>query len=238
MIRVFLVDESEILRLGITTLIQSQPGFRVVGECKSVLEAPARIAAAAVDVVVLDAHLQDGSGIELCQVVRLMRPMPRCLVFTADSARATLIAATLAGASAYVLKGAPPSSFVEALVRVSDGEQLLLAPDGATGTSRAAVPATARADPDLSLRELQVLRLITEGMTNKQIAHVLDLAEKTVKNYVSGLLVKLGLERRTQAAVYGVVHGVRRPEPATPALAPRVTDPATITEPVRHPLEP
>ncbi len=207
MYRVFIVDDNEILRLGVTSLIDAQRDLAVVGECDSVAEAPAQIAEAGADVVVLDSELHDGSGIVLCRTVRSGRTPTRCLVFTADEANGTFAAAILAGASGYVLKRAPREAFVDALSRVAHGEQLLQTMSAAPSGGMPAASAAGSSAPALSPREEQVLQLIASGMTNRQIGQTLALAEKTVKNYVSGLLAKLGFERRTQAAVYGATHG-------------------------------
>ncbi|OII20696.1 DNA-binding response regulator, partial [Curtobacterium sp. MCBA15_016] len=160
------------------------------------------------DVVVLDVRLPDGSGIDACRSVRSAFPDIACLMLTAYDDDRAMQAAILAGAAGYVVKDIRGQTLLEDIRRVAAGRRLLPA---------ATVPATVerltkdvRDDvPELTMRERQVLELIAGGLTNRQIGDRLGLAEKTVKNYVSGLLAKLGLERRTQAAVYGADHGVR-----------------------------
>jgi DNA-binding NarL/FixJ family response regulator len=204
MIRVFLVDDHEVVRRGIADLIDAERDFEVVGESASVGQTMGRIAATHPDVVVLDVRLPDGSGIDLCRSIRSEHPDIHCLMLTGYDDDEASYSAVLAGAAGYVLKDVRGQHLVESIRRVANGESLL--PRG-TGervvASLTAPPATSSAEPELTLRERQVLQLIAEGMTNRQIGERLELAEKTVKNYVSGLLAKLGMERRTQAAVYG-----------------------------------
>jgi two-component system, NarL family, response regulator DevR len=203
MTRVFLVDDHEIVRRGIGDLIDAEPDLEVVGEAGTAKQAVSRIAATAPDVVVLDVHLPDGDGIDVCRTVRSANPAVRCLILTAfDDDRAGR-AAVLAGASGYVLKDIRGHRLVESVRAVAAGRSLL---DPAM--SRRVIGSTEETDPryrelGLTHRERQVLELIAAGMTNRQIGERLDLAEKTVKNYVSALLAKLGMTRRTQAAVYG-----------------------------------
>jgi two-component system response regulator DevR len=201
--RIFLVDDHEIVRRGIAELLEREPDLEVVGEAGDVTHALTRIAATLPDVAVLDVRLPDGDGIELCREVRSRHPAVRCLILTAyDDDEATL-SAVLAGASGYVLKNVSGTRLVEDIRAVAVGRSLLHPAATRQVAERAA--AGDRDDPrfgSLQLRERQVLALIAEGLTNRQIGEKLGLAEKTVKNYVSGLLRKLGLERRTQAAVY------------------------------------
>jgi two-component system response regulator DevR len=207
MTRVFLVDDHEIVRNGVANLIDAQPDLDVVGEADSVRQALARIPAAAPDVVVLDLRLPDGDGIELCRAIRSAEPQIRCLMLTAHDDDEASIAAVLAGASGYELKSIRGRNLTDAIRRVARGESLV-----SRGVAERVV-AVAAASPasddgpgspatELTLRERQVLRCIGDGLTNRQIGERLGLAEKTVKNYVSGLLAKLGMQRRTQAAVY------------------------------------
>jgi len=206
--RVFLVDDHEIVRRGIADLIDAEPDLEVVGEAGTVRETIGRVAATLPDVVVLDVRLPDGSGIDACRTVRSTFPAITCLMLTAYDDDRAMQAAILAGAAGYVLKDIRGQTLLEDIRRVAAGSRLLPA---------VSVPATVeqltkdlRDDvTDLTLRERQVLELIAGGLTNRQIGDHLGLAEKTVKNYVSGLLAKLGLERRTQAAVYGADHGLR-----------------------------
>lgn len=208
MIRVFLVDDHEIVRRGIAELIDRERDLEVVGEAAAARGTLARIAATRPDVAVLDVKLPDGSGIDLCRAIRSAHPDLPCLMLTAYDDDEASQSAVLAGASGYVLKDIRGQKLVEAIRTVAAGGSLisavvaerirakLTAPEGTR-------PPGAAAGPDLTLRERQVLDLIAEGLTNRQIGERLGLAEKTVKNYVSELLAKLGMERRTQAAVYG-----------------------------------
>ena len=202
MIRVFLADDHEIVRRGIAQLLDAEDDFEVVGEAGTVRDALARIAATHPDVAVLDVRLPDGSGIELCRQVRSSHPDTRCVILTAFDDDEASYAAVMAGASGYLIKDVRSGSLIEGIRRVGRGENLLPAAVSARvseGLRRPNLPAA----PELSLRERQVLGLIADGHTNRQIGEQLGIAEKTVKNYVSGLLAKLGMERRTQAAVYG-----------------------------------
>lgn len=202
MIRVFLADDHEIVRRGIAQLLDAEDDLEVVGEAGTMREALSRIAATSPDVAVLDVRLPDGSGIDLCRQVRSSHPETRCVILTAYDDDEASYAAVMAGASGYLIKDVRSRNLVEGIRRVAAGENLLPAAVSARvseGLRRSDLPAA----PDLSLRERQVLGLIADGLTNRQIGEQLGIAEKTVKNYVSGLLAKLGMERRTQAAVYG-----------------------------------
>lgn len=200
MITVFLVDDHEIVRRGVADLINAEPDLEVVGEASTAKQGLARIAATTPTVAVLDVRLPDGSGIDLCRDIRSAYPEVNCLMLTAYDDDEASYVAVLAGAAGYVLKDIRGQGLLDSIRRVAGGEILV-----DRGVSRrvveAAVEITAP-DVALSLRERQVLDLIADGMTNRQIGERLQLAEKTVKNYVSGLLTKLGMERRTQAAVY------------------------------------
>jgi len=210
--RIFLVDDHEIVRRGIAELLDREADLEVVGEAGDVTHALARIAATLPDVAVLDVRLPDGDGIELCREVRSRHPEVRCLMLTAYDDDEATMSAVLAGASGYVLKNVSGTRLVEDIRSVARGRSLLH-PAAARHVAEGAA-AGDRDDPrfgSLQLRERQVLALIAEGLTNRQIGERLGLAEKTVKNYVSGLLRKLGLERRTQAAVYEL----ERREPPT-----------------------
>lgn len=199
---VFLLDDHEIVRRGIADLINLETDMQVVGEAATARQAVARVAATVPDIAVLDVQLPDGSGIDVCRDIRSANPSVRCLILTAFDDRDAVDAAVLAGASGYVLKNIRGQGLIESIRRVARGETLISA-----SVSRDVVThlTERRSDPlaDLTMREAQVLDLIAEGMTNRQIGEHLELAEKTVKNYVSGLLAKLGMERRTQAAVFG-----------------------------------
>jgi len=210
--RVFVVDDHEIVRRGIADMIDAEHDLEVVGEASTAQQALSRVAATLPDVVVLDVRLPDGSGIDVCRSILSAHPEVRCLMLTAyDDDRASY-AAVLAGASGYVLKDIRGQKLIEGIRAVAAGRSLVTRAvsdkvvDSLTATATAAALASSAANrdvPDLTLSERQVLGLIADGLTNRQIGERLDLAEKTVKNYVSGLLAKLGMERRTQAAVYG-----------------------------------
>ncbi|CAN5469702.1 response regulator transcription factor [soil metagenome] len=203
MTRVFLVDDHEIVRRGVADLIDAERDLEVVGEAGAVAPALGRVGATRPDVVVLDVRLPDGSGIDLCRAILSKYPDMRCIMLTAYDDDEASFSAVLAGASGYVLKDIRGQNLVESIRRVARGESLIRKGIGARVVQTLSVPAAGSTAPDLTLRERQVLELIVDGLTNRQIGERLDLAEKTVKNYVSGLLAKLGMVRRTQAAVYG-----------------------------------
>ncbi len=201
MISVFLVDDHEIVRRGVAAVINAESDLRVIGEASTVRQALGRIAATLPDVAVLDVRLADGSGIDLCRDIRSAHPEVRCLILTAYDDDEASRTAVLAGASGYVLKDIQGHGLVSSIRSVAQGKSLL-----GRAISQRVVESTSTepgASVQLSLRERQVLELIADGLTNRQIGEKLALAEKTIKNYVSGLLAKLGMERRTQAAVYG-----------------------------------
>jgi two-component system response regulator DevR len=204
MTRVFLVDDHEIVRRGIADLVDAERDLEVVGEAGDMKQALARIAATRPEVAVLDVRLPDGNGIDLCREIRSRHPEIACLILTAYDDDEAVRSAVLAGAAGYVVKDIRGQALVEDIRRVAAGKRLLPAAAGRRVVEELAAAPAAAADPGLSLRERQVLEFIADGLTNRQIAERLDLAEKTVKNYVSGLLAKLGLESRTQAAVYRV----------------------------------
>ncbi len=204
--RVFLVDDHEIVRRGIADIIDAERDLEVVGEASTAQQAIGRVAATLPDVVVLDVRLPDGSGIDVCRSILSAHPEMKCLMLTAyDDDRASY-AAVLAGASGYVLKDVRGQKLVESIRAVAGGRTLITRAVSGKVFDALTAPAPsspAQDAPELTLRERQVLQLIADGLTNRQIGEQLELAEKTVKNYVSGLLAKLGMERRTQAAVYG-----------------------------------
>lgn len=204
MTRVFLVDDHEIVRRGIAQIIDADPELEVVGESGTVSGTLGRVSATSPDVVVLDVHLPDGNGIDLCRLIRSDHPEIRCLMLTAFDDDAASVAAVMAGASGYVLKTIRGTALVDSIHRAGQGENLIPeeVSDSVRRTLETRASETRSPSVDLTLRERQALTLIAEGLTNRQIGERLGLAEKTVKNYVSGLLAKLGLERRTQAAVY------------------------------------
>ncbi|WP_169580609.1 MULTISPECIES: response regulator transcription factor [Microbacterium] len=208
MIEVFLVDDHEIVRRGVGDLIRSQPDLDVIGEAGTVRQAAGRIEATRPDVALLDVRLPDGSGIDLCRDIRSRVPDVKCLILTAYDDDTAVSAAVMAGASGYVLKDVGGTRLIDAIRAVAAGRSLL----DPRLIQRASAQMRERADNDdprlgsLGLRERQILRLIADGLTNRQIGEKLGIAEKTVKNYVSSMLSKLGLERRTQAAVFQLEH--------------------------------
>jgi two-component system response regulator DevR len=201
-IRVFLLDDHEIVRRGLRELLEGAGDFDVVGESGSAVEASARIPALRPDVAVLDGRLPDGSGVEVCRNIRSVDPTINALILTSYDDDDALFSAILAGAAGYVLKQISGTDLTDAIRRVAAGQSLIDPALTARVLERVRHP-----EPELSElsglteREREILELIAQGLTNRQIGERLFLAEKTVKNYVSGLLAKLGLERRTQAAV-------------------------------------
>jgi two-component system, NarL family, response regulator DevR len=203
MVRVFLVDDHEVVRRGLVELLGSDPELEVVGEAGSVGEAMVKIPALAPDVAVLDVRLPDGNGIELCRDLLSDLPDLRCLMLTSYTSDEAMLDAILAGASGFVVKDIKGMALAQAIKDVGAGKSLL--DNRAAAALMAKLRGAAeRTDPlsGLSDQERRLLALLGEGLTNKQIAARMFLAEKTVKNYVSRLLAKLGMERRTQAAVF------------------------------------
>jgi DNA-binding NarL/FixJ family response regulator len=200
-VRVFLVDDHEVVRRGVAEVLEDDAGITVAGEAGSVAEALARVPAVRPDVVVIDMRLPDGDGAELCRGLRERVPGLRCLILTSYSEQDALDAAVRAGASGFLLKQVRGPALVSAVRTVASGGSLFedLAADGPRGRGRAAAGSDRLST--LTDQERSVLRLIGEGLTNRQIGERMGLAEKTVKNYTSHLLAKLGLERRTQAAI-------------------------------------
>lgn len=205
-IRVYLLDDHEIVRRGISELLSGEPDIEVVGESGSAAQATRRIPALRPDVAILDARLEDGSGVDVCRDVRSVDPSIKALILTSYEDDDALFAAIMAGAAGYLLKEVRASGLVDAVRRVAAGQSLLDPAVTATVLERLRSGGTA-ADPrlaGLSDQERRILALIGDGRSNREIAEALFLAEKTVKNYVSSILGKLGLERRTQAAVFEV----------------------------------
>lgn len=202
-IRVFLVDDHELVRRGIANVLNAENDMEVVGEAATVSQARSRIAATNPDIALLDVRLPDGSGIDICRSISQYSPPIRSLMLTAYDDEEALYAAVLAGAAGYVLKDIRGSGLLEAIRRVASGHSLLnpSLKDRITRRIRTAPPGEDSRLDALSARERQILALISEGLTNREIGQRLTLAEKTVKNYVSSVLSKLGLQRRTQAAV-------------------------------------
>ncbi len=202
MISVYLLDDHEVVRQGLRFLLESAGDIEVVGESGSAVEAMARIPAIRPDVAVLDARLPDGSGIEVCRAIRAVDVGIQALILTSYDDDEALFAAIMAGASGYVLKEIRSADLVAAVRHVAAGGSLIDPALTARVLERLrSGPSTAPELSDLTEQELKLLALIAEGLTNRQIGERMYLAEKTVKNYVSSILAKLGLERRTQAAV-------------------------------------
>ncbi len=207
MITVFLVDDHEVVRRGLVDLLSGEPELTVVGEAGTVAEAKARIPAARPDVAVLDVRLPDGSGIDLCRDLLAVHDELRCLILTSFTDEQSMLDAILAGASGYVVKDIRGMELARAIKAVGSGKSLL------DNRAAAALMSKLRNDTrhdestgdprlrDLSATERTLLELLGEGLTNREIGERMFLAEKTVKNYVSRLLAKLGLHRRTQAAL-------------------------------------
>jgi two-component system, NarL family, response regulator DevR len=215
MVKVFLVDDHEVVRRGLIDLLSADEDLEVVGEAGSVAEAMARIPALQPDVAVLDVRLPDGNGIELCRDLLSRLPDLRCLMLTSFTSDEAMLDAILAGASGFVVKDIKGMELAKAIKDVGAGRSLL--DNRAAAALIAKVRGDAeRSDPlsELSDQERVLLDLLGEGLTNKQIAARMFLAEKTVKNYVSRLLAKLGMERRTQAAVF--VSKLNRPSHPDP----------------------
>lgn len=201
-ITVFILDDHELVRRGLKELLEGE-GFRVIGSTGSALEATRHIPALHPDVSVLDARLPDGTGIEVCRDVRSVDPTLRCLILTSYDDEQALRGAVLAGAAGYVLKEIDGTDLLTSLRRTAKGESLFSPDVMAKVVQGLAEPE--RTDPRISAltpQEGRVLKLIGRGLTNRDIGREMFLAEKTVKNYVSSLLAKLGFERRTQAAIF------------------------------------
>ena len=203
-IKVFLLDDHEIVRRGIADLLGGQDDMTVVGEAGTMQEALERIPATSPDIAVLDARLPDGSGIEVCRLIREDRPDIRCLILTSFDDDEAIFASVLAGASGYVLKQIRGANLVDAVRQVAAGRSLLdpNVTERVLSRIREGGAGDARLE-SLTDQERRILDLITDGLTNRQIGERLFLAEQTVKNNVSTLLAKLGMQRRTQAAVFG-----------------------------------
>ncbi|OEV14169.1 response regulator [Streptomyces nanshensis] len=226
-ITVFLLDDHEVIRRGVHEMLSAEPDIEVIGETDNAADALRRIPDARPDVAVLDVRLPDGSGIEVCRELRSRNPEIGCLILTSFSDEEALVHAVLAGASGYVLKGIRGAE-LQSAVRETAAGKVLIGPDaarrvverlrrgagaggpdggGAARTAGAAGGGSGEASAEQRLAALTgqeriILDLIGAGMTNRAIGEELNLAEKTIKNYVSQLLSKLGMERRTQAAAY------------------------------------
>jgi two-component system, NarL family, response regulator DevR len=209
-IRVFLLDDHEIVRRGIKELLESEGDIVVVGESGSAQEAARRIPALQPDVAILDGRLPDGSGIDVCREIRSVDPSIKALILTSYDDDDALFAAIMGGASGYILKQVRGNDFIDTVRRVAAGQSML------DPAMTAAVLERVRTGPPkdkdlegLTAQEQKILQLIGQGLTNRQIAEEMFLAEKTVKNYVSSMLAKLGLTSRTQAAIFATKHPPR-----------------------------
>jgi len=204
-IAVFLLDDHEVVRLGVRDLLEAEPDIRVVGEAGTASSALARIEALRPDVAVLDVRLPDGDGVSVCREIRSRMPEVACLMLTSFGDDEALFDAIMAGAAGYVLKQIRGTDLVGAVRTVASG-QSMLDPRAASQLMARLRDQSTKHDPlaGLSAQERRILKLIGEGLTNRQIGERMFLAEKTVKNYVSALFAKLGMERRTQAAAYAV----------------------------------
>jgi two-component system response regulator DevR len=200
-VKVFLLDDHEVVRRGLRGLLESEDDIEVVGESGSAADAVALIGQIVPDVAVLDARLPDGSGIDVCRDVRSANPAVRVVILTSYDDDEALFSAIMAGASGYVLKQVRGNDLVDAVRRVAVGQSLL--DPSVTQQVLERIRQGTAGDPlaHLTAQERRILDLIGEGMTNREIGARMFLAEKTVKNYVSQLLSKLGMERRTQVAV-------------------------------------
>jgi DNA-binding NarL/FixJ family response regulator len=209
MTRVFLLDDHEVVRRGVRELLEAEDDLEVVGEAGTAAEALARIPSTRPDVAVLDVRLPDGDGVEVCRDIRSEHPEVACVMLTSFADDDAVYAAIMAGAAGYLLKQVRGTDLVDGIRRVGRGESLL---DPAV-TTRVLERIRHRPEDELSgltEQERRILALIAEGLTNRQIGERLYLAEKTVKNYVSNLLAKMGMSRRTEAAAYAARLAERR----------------------------
>jgi two-component system, NarL family, response regulator DevR len=202
-VRVFLLDDHEVVRRGLREMLEADGRLEVVGEAGTAEQALSRIPPTSPHVAVLDVRLPDGDGIEVCREVRSRHPEVQCVMLTSFTDDEALFQAMLAGAVGYIPKQLKGAAIVDAVRRVAEGQSLL--DPAVAARARDRLREQHKEDERLarlSAQERTILELIADGLTNRQIAERLNLAEKTVKNYVSNLLAKMGMERRTQAAVY------------------------------------
>jgi DNA-binding NarL/FixJ family response regulator len=202
-IKVFLLDDHEIVRRGVKDMLEAEPDITVIGEAGTAESALARIPALMPDVAVLDVRLPDGDGVTVCREIRSRHPEVSCLMLTSFGDDEALFDAIMAGAAGYVLKQIRGTDLVGAVRTIASGESML-DPEAASKVMARMRDQATKSDPlaGLTPQERKILELIGEGLTNRQIGQRMYLAEKTVKNYVSALFAKLGMERRTQAAAY------------------------------------
>ena len=208
-VRVFLLDDHEVVRRGLRDLLEAEDDFEVVGEAGTAEEAYGRIPATRPDVAVLDVRLPDGDGIEVCREIRSKHPEIQCLMLTSFADDEALFSAIMAGAAGYLLKQVKGTDLVGGIRRVGAGESLLDPSLTQKVLQRLRTPEDDEL-AGLTTQERRILDLIAEGLTNRQIGERMFLAEKTVKNYVSNLLSKLGMSRRTEAAVFAARLSERR----------------------------
>jgi two-component system response regulator DevR len=200
--RVFLLDGHDIVRTGVRALLESEGDLEIVGEASTIADASRLIPALVPDVVVLDAQLPDGSGIELCAELRTLMPTVRTIILTMDDDEEAIVASIRAGASGYVLKEIEGVSLLSSVRTVASGHSLI-----DPVTARRVIHWMEQADDapaelaGLTAQQLKIVTLLAEGLTNKEIGNRLYLAEKTVKNHITRILAKLGVQRRTQAAL-------------------------------------
>lgn len=200
---VFLLDDHAVVRTGLRALLEATDDIRVVGEASTVSEALVRIPPTRPNVAILDVRLPDGSGVEVCREIRSRWPEIACVMLTSYADDEALFAAIMAGAVGYLLKQVGSIDLVDAVRRAGAGQSLLdPALTGRVLQRLRSGPSEDTRLASLTPQERRILELITEGLTNRQIADTMILAEKTVKNYISNLLAKLGVERRTQAATF------------------------------------
>ena len=205
-ISVFLLDDHEIVRRGVKDMLEAEGDIKVIGEAGTASSALARIPALRPDVAVLDVRLPDGDGVTVCREIRSRMPEVACLMLTSFGDEDALLDAIMAGAAGYVLKQIRGSDLVGAVRTVATGQSMLDPRAASQLMARLRGQSAAKHDPlaGLTPQERRILELIGEGLTNRQIGERMFLAEKTVKNYISGLFAKLGMERRTQAAALAV----------------------------------
>lgn len=228
-VKVFLLDDHEVVRRGVRDMLEAEGDIKVIGEAGTASSALARIPALRPDVAVLDVRLPDGDGVTVCREIRSRMPEVACLMLTSFADDDALMDAVMAGAAGYVLKQIRGTDLVGAVRTVATG-QSMLDPRAASQLMARLRGQSAKHDPlaGLSPQERRILELIGDGLTNRQIGEKMFLAEKTVKNYISGLFAKLGMERRTQAAAYaarvfgeheggGAGHGGHSPADGWPA---------------------
>ncbi len=203
-VTILIVDDHEVVRMGLRTLLDRRPGFLVVGEAGTVAESVAAARQSQPDVVVMDIRLPDGSGVEACREIRDERPETRVIMLTSYADEEALYGSIMAGASGYLLKQTRGQTLAEAIERVARGESLL--DPAVTEKVLERMRQLARGESDelatLSPQERNILALIAEGKTNKEIAQSVFLSDKTVKNYVSSILSKLNMKRRSEAAAF------------------------------------